>query len=84
MKILAIRPAPPGGRDIARLDVELENGVRLFELQVRQAHDGTHRVWAPHAFGRRAASLPIDITNQISSAAVAAIRSHCHDHRAAH
>ncbi|MBB4065475.1 hypothetical protein GGR23_002682, partial [Gellertiella hungarica] len=55
MKILAMRPAPPGGNALARFDVQLE-GMRLFNLSLKKTGAGM-RVFAPSAFGSAAVTF---------------------------
>lgn len=81
MKILSIHPAPPGGTAVARLDVELPCGLKLHDLSLKRAADGTLRVWAPNAFGRRVAAFPPALAIQITTAAMAALGSRSrHEH----
>jgi len=75
MKILSIHPAPPGGSAVARLDVELPCGLKLHDLSLKRAGDGSLRVWAPNAHGRRVAAFPPALAHQIVAAALAAMGS---------
>ena len=75
MRILSIRPAPPGGTDLARFDAETPEGIRLFNLSLKRGADGVCRVWAPCAFGQRVATFPASIVDTIAAAALAALRS---------
>lgn len=43
MKIISIRPAPPSGSAVARFDVELHGGLRLHDIALKTAADGTFR-----------------------------------------
>lgn len=71
---------PAGMSGIARVDVELECGVRLFNLTVKRGQDGVHRVWAPHAFGRWTATFSPELSVTIAAAALSHIeRSNCRD-----
>lgn len=73
MKILSIRPAPPGGRNVrARLDVELDNGVKLFDLKLSQGSNGW-RVYAPQHFGSPVAALPVTVVEAITKLAIEAM-----------
>lgn len=66
MKILSIRPAPPGsGKTIARFDVQLD-GVRLYNVSLKQTGAGL-RVFAPSALGCAAATF----THETSAALIA-------------
>lgn len=66
MEIISFRPAPPGGeRTLARFDVQLD-GMRLYNLQLKQTGAGL-RVFAPSAFGCAAATF----THEMSAALIA-------------
>ncbi|WP_432344792.1 hypothetical protein WMC41_16165 [Shinella yambaruensis] len=66
MNIISIRPAPPGsGKLVARLDVQLD-GLRLYNLSLKQTGCGP-RVFAPSAFGSAVATF----THEINAALVA-------------
>lgn len=57
MKIIAIRPAPPGGGNaVARFDVQLDGGIRLFNLKLSRGPAGL-RVHAASAFGSATATF---------------------------
>ncbi|RVD64092.1 hypothetical protein [Mesorhizobium sp. M7A.F.Ca.ET.027.03.2.1] len=74
MHILEIRPAPPGdGRTLARFDLQLVDGVRLYNLKLTEKPDGRRRVFAPSAFGCAAATFNNEIADQIVRAASAAL-----------
>jgi hypothetical protein len=51
MKILNIRPAPPGSPTLARFDLELNQHIRLFNLALRQRPGDLTWTVAPNAFG---------------------------------
>lgn len=85
MKILDTRLMPQGMSGLARVDVELDCGLRLFNLTVKCGQDGVHRVWAPHAFGRWTATFSPDLSAAIAVAALSHIeRSNCPDDRRPH
>lgn len=65
MKILSLRPVPPGGNTVARFDVQLD-GMRLYNLSLKQTGCGP-RVFAPSAFGSAVATF----THEINAALVA-------------
>jgi hypothetical protein len=60
LKILQTYPPSPGGRDVARADIEIAEGVRLFDIKIQKAGDGSHRVYA------RSASFSPDAVKKIS------------------
>lgn len=80
MKILAIRPEPPGRTNtLARFDVEMD-GIRLFNLALKRTGAGL-RVFAPSAFGSAAATF----THETSAKLIAAAMGEMHhdEHHAA-
>jgi hypothetical protein len=85
LKILDTRLMPAGMSGIARVDVELDVGVRLYNLTLKRGQDGSHRVWAPHAFGRWTATFSPELSAAIAAAALSHLKaSNCqHDDRAA-
>lgn len=55
MKILDFKPAPSGGGTIGFAEIEAAPGVRLFDVKIVRAHDGTIRAYARNtAFDRSA------------------------------
>jgi hypothetical protein len=46
MQILGIRPET-GGRTLARFDLQLVEGVRLYNLKLMERPNGARRVFAP-------------------------------------
>lgn len=60
MKILQTYPPGPSGRDVARADIEVADGVRLFDVKIQRAIDGSNRVYA------RSASFSPDAVKDIS------------------
>ena len=84
VKILSIRPAPPGaGGAVAHFDVEISDDIRLFGLRLSRREAGGHSVYAPNAAGRRAATFSYALVDQIAAAALAAIEElKPHEHAA--
>ncbi|RAZ84202.1 hypothetical protein DPM33_32290 [Mesorhizobium hawassense] len=75
MKILNIRPEPPGcGNVIARVDVEIDEHIRLFNLKVSRRPEGGFAVFAPNANGARAATFSRYLVDKIATAAVAVLK----------
>ncbi len=70
MRLLATRPVPAGTAGICRADVELDGGIRLFNLTVKRAAHGGLCCWAPHAFGTLAVTLPASLGHAIAEIAV--------------
>lgn len=73
MKILSIRPAPPGSgavREIARFDLQLSDDVRLYGLRLMQTTEGRHLTYAPSSGGRRFATFAPSLVDTITAAAI--------------
>ncbi|MER9868944.1 hypothetical protein NKJ35_17455 [Mesorhizobium sp. M0136] len=74
MKILDARPEPPGcGNVIARVDVALNDAVKIYYLKVSKRPDGGFAVFAPNAHGGRVVTFSRSLVAEIASAAVAAL-----------
>jgi hypothetical protein len=83
VKILDIRPAPPGsGNTVARFDIALDDDLKLFNLKLSTAHNGGYRVYAPSAFGSSAATFSQPLVAEITRAAIAAMESKPSDRNA--
>lgn len=75
MKVISIRPAPPGaGRTIAHFDFELSDHIRFFGLRLVQTEDGRHLTYAPNSHGTRVATFSRELADTITRAASAAYR----------
>jgi hypothetical protein len=59
MRILSYRPAPSGGGTIGFVEIEAAPGVRLFDVKIVRAHDGTIRAYARNTAFDRAAIAEI-------------------------
>jgi hypothetical protein len=70
LRILSIRPAPPGGSTLARFDLELNQHVRLFNLALRQRHGDLTWTVAPNAFHERTAAFGEQFNRAISDLAM--------------
>ena len=80
MKVLSVRPGPPcSGNTLARVDIELDGHLRLFNLKVVRRSAGGHAVYAPNALGAKTATFSIELANQIAAAATAAMELTPHD-----
>lgn len=75
MRILSIRPAPPGaGRTVAHFDIQLTEHARLYGLRLIQTEDGRFLTYAPNSHGQRLATFTPELATEISRAASAAFR----------
>ncbi|WP_292414456.1 hypothetical protein [Mesorhizobium sp.] len=75
MKILDIRPEPPGcGNVIARVDIEINDDIRAFNLKVSRRPDGGYAVFGPNALGGRVITFSRPLVTKIAEAAVAALK----------
>ncbi len=71
--ILAVRPASPGAGNVrARFDVELESGVRLYDLKLTRSTNGW-RVYGPQHNGAPVITLPIAIADRLVALAIEAV-----------
>ncbi len=60
MKILNIRPAPPGvGKAVGTADIEVAPGVRLFDVKIVRTSDGSLRAYARNTSFDRSAVTEI-------------------------
>lgn len=69
MKILSIRRTPPGGKQVARFDVELIPGVKLYELKLIRSDRG-YRVFGPAIGGGAAATFTPQIADELAQLAL--------------
>jgi hypothetical protein len=70
VKILSLRPSPPGGGTIAHVDVELIDGAKLFGLRISRAEDGTYRMFGQNSERGRTCSFSPAIVAGIASATI--------------
>lgn len=70
MKILSIRPAPPGSATIARFDLELNDHLKLYNLALRQRGDEPAHVCAPNAFQERTAGFSASFNKALAELAI--------------
>ncbi|MGY4333369.1 hypothetical protein ACVWWG_007786 [Bradyrhizobium sp. LB7.2] len=70
MKILDIRPSPPGSTTLARFDLELNNHLRLYNLALRQRGDEPAHVMAPNAFQERTAGFSSSFNKALAELAL--------------
>lgn len=69
MKILTIRPAPPGsGNTLARFDAEIAPGIRAYGLRLVQSKTGL-RVFGPSISGGSAVTFAPEIANELAAIA---------------
>lgn len=77
MKILHIRPAVPGGgKLIARFDIEMPDGIRLYDLKLVRGSTGP-RVYGPALHGGAAVTFPPSIVDVIARTAMEALAHVC-------
>jgi hypothetical protein len=70
LKIIGIRPAPPGSTTLARFDLELNDHLRLFNLALRQRGDEPAHVCAPNAFNERVAGFSASFNKALAELAL--------------
>lgn len=73
MEIIEIWPVSSAGSAIARFNIQMPGGIRLFNLKLARRPDGAFRVFAPSAFGSSAATFTPETATSIAQAAVAAL-----------
>ena len=76
IQIIAVRP---GRNVLARVDVQIGPHLRMFNLLLRRARDGSLRIFAPNASGKHCASFHPELATQITRAAEAALKGHTAD-----
>ncbi|WLS03102.1 hypothetical protein [Shinella oryzae] len=64
MHILQIRRQPPGGKTLARFDIELVPGVKLYDLKLIRGERG-YRVFGPSIGGGAAATFAPAVADQL-------------------
>jgi len=74
MRILNIRPAPPGGATLAHVDVELIDGAKLFGLRVSRADDGSYRVFGQNSARGRTCAFAPAIVAEIANATISQLQ----------
>ncbi len=76
MRILSIRPAPPGAGTglCARFDLELSAEVRLHGLRLHRNRVGQLRTFAPNAEGASVATFAPELADRITAAAERALQ----------
>ncbi|WP_454684895.1 hypothetical protein [Ancylobacter moscoviensis] len=74
MKIISIRPAPPGTGTLAHFDLELSADVRVLDVTLNRNRLGQLRVWPPRSGDRRIISFSPALSDSIAAAAEAALR----------
>lgn len=72
MKIINVRRGA-GQRTIALLDIELEPGVRIFDISLKRNQAGELRVFAPSPGSKHIVTFDIEFADKIIAMAEAAI-----------
>lgn len=80
MKILSIRPAPPGsGKTLARFDAELTDGIKAYDLKLVQGSTGP-RVYGPSLHGGAAVTFSPTIADELATLAEEAVAHYEYQH----
>lgn len=75
MEIIAIRPAVPGGgKLVARFDLKMPDGIKLYDLKLVRGTTGL-RVYGPALHGGSAVTFPPAVADAIAREAVAHVRT---------
>lgn len=70
MRIISIRPVPKGaGKTVARFDLEIDGGLRIYGLILREHPEGTRTIAGPQCDGRRFATFLPEVANRITKLA---------------
>ncbi|MGH6774584.1 hypothetical protein [Brucella tritici] len=70
IRIVSIRPVPKGAsKTIARFDLEVDGGLRIYGLVLREYPDGARSIAGPQCDGRRFATFLPDVASQITKLA---------------
>ncbi len=78
MKILSVRPTPPGGSTIAHVDIELVDGAKLFGIRVSRADDGTFRAFGQNSDRGRTCAFSREVVAEIAEATLTELQSTGH------
>jgi hypothetical protein len=73
VKILAIRPAPPGSATLTHVDVEPSPGIRIYGVRVSRATNGSYRAFGPDNDRGRTCAFDHDIANKIAHLTIAGL-----------
>lgn len=74
MKIISIRPVPPGGNCAARFDLETDDGVRIRDLKLIEGSAGW-RVYGPKHHGQSIVTFPPVVVDRIALEALRHVRT---------
>ena len=80
MRILSIRPAPPGGKTIAHVDIEPSPGTRIYGVRISRADDCTYRAFAPSNEHGRTCAFDREVANQIANLTVEGLSQNASHH----
>ena len=85
MRILSVRPAPPGGNTLAHVDIEIVDGAKLFGIRVSRGEDGTYRAFGQSSDRGRTCAFSHEIVAQIAKATISELKltGHCTNERTA-
>ena len=78
MRILSIRPAPPGTATLAHVDIEPSAGVRIYGIRISRADDGTYRAFGQSTDRGRTCAFDHDVANQIAKLTVEGLSHNVH------
>lgn len=70
MRIMSIRPAPPGGQTIAHVDIEPSPGTRIYGIRVSRADDGSYRAFGQNSDRGRTCAFSPQVVTQIAEAVI--------------
>ena len=73
MRIISSRPCPWDERTVALVSIEFDSQLKLYDVAIRRAADGTLRAWPPRNNKGAVASISSDLARSIISAAMPVI-----------
>jgi hypothetical protein len=73
VKIIAIRPAPPGSATLAHVDIEPSPGTRIYGVRISRADNGSYRAFGPSNDRGRVCAFDHDVANKIAILTVGAL-----------
>lgn len=80
MKILSIRPAPPGsGKTLARFDAEIVEGIKAYDLKLVKGSTGP-RVYGPSLYGGAAVTFSPAVADVLANLAMEAVARNEYQH----
>lgn len=81
MEILHIRPEPPGSNALARFNLELDNGIKLFGIKIKR-RQGRYFVFGPNPGGAGVVTFPPAVVDELTDLVLKEMERVPHDRQA--